>query len=120
MIRLTNDQIEQKIQYIQDYKLAQNAADGSKLDANANVTIKNIATLEAEINKDINIQINRKLVSNKVEELFGADLAKEYIRQIEDHEIYVHDETSLKPYCVSVSMYPLLTDGLGKLGGHLS
>jgi ribonucleoside-triphosphate reductase (formate) len=118
MIRLTNDQIEQKIQYIQDYKLAQNAADGSKLDANANVTIKNIATLEAEINKDINIQINRKLVSNKVEELFGADLAKEYIRQIEDHEIYVHDETSLKPYCVSVSMYPLLTDGLSKLGGE--
>ena len=118
MIRLSNDQIDQKIQYIQDYKLAQNAADGSKLDANANVTIKNIATLEAEINKDINIQINRKLVSNKVEELFGADLAKEYIRQIEDHEIYVHDETSLKPYCVSVSMYPLLTDGLSKLGGE--
>ncbi len=118
MIRLTNDQIDQKIQYIQDYKFAQNAADGSKLDANANVSIKNIATLEAEINKDINIQINRKLVSNKVAELFGADLANEYIRQIEDHEIYVHDETSLKPYCVSVSMYPLLTDGLSKLGGE--
>ncbi len=25
MIRLTNDQIDQKIQYIQDYKIAQNA-----------------------------------------------------------------------------------------------
>src|SRR5690606_31685266 len=26
--------------------------------------------------------------------------------------------TSLKPYCVSVSMYPLLVDGLTKLGGE--
>lgn len=74
--------------------------------------------MEAELNKDINIQINRKLISNKIKELFGQDLADEYIRQLEDHEIYVHDETSLKPYCVSVSMYPLLLDGLTKLGGE--
>lgn len=118
MIRLTDEQLNQKIQYIQNYKQAQNAADGSVMDANANVSMKNIATLEAEINKDINIQINRRLVSNKIEELYGPHLAQEYLRQIEDHEIYVHDETSLKPYCVSVSMYPLLTDGLTKLGGE--
>lgn len=118
MIRLTNDQLNEKINYIQNYKLAHNAADGATLDANANVSMKNIATLEAEINKDINIQINRRLVFNKIEELYGLGLANEYLRQIEDHEIYVHDETSLKPYCVSVSMYPLLTDGLTKLGGE--
>ena len=50
--------------------------------------------------------------------LFGVELANEYIRQIESHEIYVHDETSLKPYCVSISMYPFLFDGLTKLGGE--
>ena len=118
MIRLTDEQINQKIQYLQNYKQAHNAADGSLLDANANVSMKNIATLEAEINKDINIQINRRLVSNKIQELYGPHLAQEYLRQIESHEIYVHDETSLKPYCVSVSMYPLLTDGLTRLGGE--
>lgn len=118
MIRLDNKQIDEKLKFIDHYLKAGNAADGSKLDANANVTTKNIATLEAEINKDINIQINRAMVARKITELFSAELAKEYIRQIESHEIYVHDETSLKPYCVSVSMYPLLLDGLTKLGGE--
>ncbi|MEK2646638.1 anaerobic ribonucleoside-triphosphate reductase [Bdellovibrio sp. BCCA] len=118
MIRLSPEQIKNKIDFIEGYLKAQNAAEGSRLDANANVTHKNIATLEAEINKDINIQINRALVSNKIADLFGSDLAREYIRQIESHEIYVHDETSLKPYCASISMYPLLLEGLKGLGGE--
>lgn len=111
-------QLQQKLGFISNYLQAQNAADGSKLDANANVTQKNIATLEAELMKDQFIQVNRALVSNKISELFGAELAAEYLRQITDHEIYVHDETSLKPYCVSVTMYPFLRDGLTKLGGE--
>lgn len=118
MIHLTPKQIQKKIDFIESYKTAANAAEGSKLDANANVTHKNIATLESEINKDINIQINRTLIANKISHLFGADLASEYYRQIESHEIYVHDETSLKPYCASISMYPLLLEGLKGLGGE--
>ncbi|ARV14519.1 anaerobic ribonucleoside-triphosphate reductase [Polaribacter sp. SA4-12] len=118
MIRLTQKQIDQKIDFIDNYINANNAADGSKLDANANVSSKNIATMEAELNKDINVQVNRQLVKNKIEQLFDKDLANEYVRQIEAHEIYVHDETSLKPYCVSISMYPFLFDGLTKLGGE--
>jgi len=118
MIRLNQEQVNQKINFINQYLYATNAADGSKLDANANVSIKNIATLEAEINKDINIQINRQMVYNQIKDLFSEDLAREYIRQIEKHEIYVHDETSLKPYCVSVNMYPLLLNGLTKMGGE--
>ena len=115
---LNENQLNSKINFINNYINAKNAADGSKLDANANVTHKNIATLEAELNKDINIQVNRKLVSERIKNLFGEELAKEYHRQIENHEIYVHDETSLKPYCVSISMYPFLIDGLTKLGGE--
>ncbi|MCH2456008.1 MAG: ribonucleoside-triphosphate reductase, partial [Idiomarina sp.] len=118
MLRLNDDQVSEKVDFIADYLNAQNAADGSKMDANANVTQKNIATLEAELMKDFFVQVNRKQVSNKIAELFDDNLAKEYVRQIEDHEIYVHDETSLKPYCVSVTMYPFLTDGLTKLGGE--
>ncbi|OEK07651.1 anaerobic ribonucleoside-triphosphate reductase [Flavivirga aquatica] len=118
MIRLTENQVKQKIDFVDHYINSSNAANGSKVDANANVTSKNIATLEAEINKDINIQVNRALVKRKIASLFGDDLANEYTRQIETHEIYVHDETSLKPYCVSISMYPFLFDGLTKLGGE--
>ena len=118
LTRLNATQVKQKLDFIQHYMSAQNAADGSKLDANANVSFKNIATMEAEINKDINVQVNRTLVHNKITALFGQDLADEYVRQIEKHEIYVHDETSLKPYCISANMYPLLLDGLTKLGGE--
>lgn len=117
-LKLTEEQINNKIAFIDQYIHAENAASASTVDANANVTNKNIATLEAELNKDINIQVNRALVCNKIKDIFGEELAKEYVRQIENHEIYVHDETSLKPYCVSISMYPFLIDGLTKLSGE--
>ena len=118
MLRLTEDQINNKTEFVRQYFAAQNAADGSKMDANANVTQKNIATLEAELLKDCFVQINRSLVKGKIAETFDQALADEYERQIENHEIYVHDETSLKPYCTSISMYPFLLDGLTKLGGE--
>jgi ribonucleoside-triphosphate reductase len=118
MQRLTTNQTQEKLAFIEHYLHAKNAADGSKMDANANVTHKNIATLESELMKDYFIQVNRAQVSNKIIELFGEDLANEYRRQIETHEIYVHDETSLKPYCASVSLYPFLLDGLTNLGGE--
>ena len=118
MLRLYPEQIQSKLSFIDRYIAAHNAADGSTMDANANVTQKNIATMENELLKDILVQINRAQVSRKIAALFGDDLAREYVRQIEAHEIYVHDETSLKPYCVSVTMYPFLRDGLTKLGGE--
>lgn len=117
-VKLNEEQIQKKIQFIERYLSANNAADGSSFDSNANVTSKNVATLEAEINKDINIQINRALMKERIAKLFGKDLSEEFIRQVESHEIYVHDETSLKPYCASISMYPLLTSGLKSLGGE--
>ena len=118
MIRLHPEQLNGKLRFMDDYIAAGNAADGSKMDANANVTHKNIATMENELMKDFLVQVNRAQVSRKISELFGAEWAQEYIRQIEAHEIYVHDETSLKPYCVSVTLYPFLRDGLTKLGGE--
>ena len=118
LVKLSDEQIQNKIDFIHQYVNAENAATASTVDSNANVTNKNIATLEAELNKDINIQVNRKMMSLKIKDLFGKDLAREYVRQIEEHEIYVHDETSLKPYCASISMYPFLLDGLTKLSGE--
>lgn len=118
MPSLNPQQLQKKLAFIKQYQQSNNAADASHLDANANVTHKNIATLETELMKDYFIDINRELVKQKITELYGADLAKEYERQITEHEIYVHDETSLKPYCASISMYPFLLSGLTQLGGE--
>lgn len=118
MSALNPQQLQQKIAFIKHYQQANNAADASPLDANANVTHKNIATLETELMKDYFIDINRALVKQKIADLFDDGLAEEYIRQITEHEIYVHDETSLKPYCASISMYPFLLNGLTQLGGE--
>jgi len=111
-------QIADKQAYIKDYIHAKNAADGSKDDPNANVTLKNIATLENELFKDYYRQINRSMMTEKIDELFGSDLADEYVRQLESREIYAHDETSIKPYCASITLYPFLLDGLTKMGGE--
>lgn len=115
--RLTDKQIDSKSAFIENYIKAANAADGSLVDANANVTVKTIATLEAELHKFENIQINRKLVCDKLTSMFGKEMADAYLEDIHEHRIYVHDETSLKPYCASVSLYPFLFEGTKSLGG---
>ena len=115
MINLINE----KINYIKQYTLAENAAEGSKYDPNANVDSKNVATLMAELYKKENILINRELMRRKITELFSKKCANEYLRMLNSHELYKHDETHpLFPYCVSVSMYPLLIDGMTKMGGE--
>lgn len=112
------DLIEDKKEFIQDYVNSANAADGSKYDANANITNKNICTLQNEMFKKEMIKINRSLMGEKIKDLYDKELAEEYVRQLENHEIYTHDETSIMPYCVSVSMYPLVLNGLKSLGGE--
>ena len=108
------------IDFMDEYSDALNAASGSKYDPNSNVEVKNISTMSGEIFKKDTIMINRLLMYDKITELYDEDLAKEYIRQLEAHEIYKHDETSLLPYCVAITMYPFLLDGLTNLGGHSS
>ena len=117
-VKLTDSQIDKKIEFINNYIQSQNAADGSGTDANSNITNKNIHTLEYELNKDILIQLNRRLVTDKIKELFDEELANEYIKLLEGHYIYCHDETSLKPYCVSITMYPFLLEGLKNLDAN--
>lgn len=112
-----NRVLDQKVKFIYDYTNASNAATGSRFDPNANVTEKNVATLTAELYKGDIIKLNRARLADKIRELYGEDLAKEYIRQLESHELYKHDETSIMPYCVAITMYPFLLNGLQDLGG---
>lgn len=80
---------------------------------------KNIATLETELFKEDAVALNRLAMYRKLSELYGVDLAEEYLRQLEEHEIYRHDETAVigKPYCASVTLYPFLLRGNTSIGG---
>lgn len=109
--------LNEKKQFIKDYAKAKNAATGSKYDANANVTEKNIVTLNGELFKGDVIKVNRAILTDKIRELYGEELAKEYIRMLEQHLLYKHDETSIMPYCVAITMYPFLLGGLQPIGG---
>jgi len=89
------------------------------VDPNANVERKSIATLETEIFKRDAIAINRLAMYQKLNQMYGVDTAEEYLRQLEEHEIYRHDETEVvgKPYCASVTLYPFLFHGNTTIGG---
>lgn len=107
------------LDFIEDYYKASNAATGSKFDSNANVEQKNVTTAQGELYKHDGIGINRLRMYKEITKLYGEDLAKEYLRQLDEHEIYRHDETSpLTPYCVSITLYPFLFGGLQTLGGN--
>ena len=106
------------IDFIKRYRVVSNASTGSKYDANANVENKNVTTLTGELNKEALIGINRLQMSDMLIELYDEDLAEEYLRQLDDHEIYSHDETNPElPYCVSITMYPFLFNGMKEIGG---
>lgn len=111
------EQYQQYIDFIKQYSKASNAATGSKFDANSNVEVKNVTTLTGEIHKKDDIGINRLRMIQKIKEMFGEELANEYIRQLDVHDIYRHDETHpLFPYCVSITLYPFICEGMQTVG----
>ena len=112
--------IDEKLKFMEEYNGAVNAASGSEVDPNANVTEKNIATLAVELNKADNILLQRAVMKKYLTQLYGADLAARYEYDLAHHIIYRHDETTGSggfPYCVAMTMYPFLNDGLTKVGG---
>ena len=111
------DTTENKIAFMRKYMTAKNAATGSDVDQNANVSNKNIATMAAELPKKDIIALNRELMRQKLTLMYGAELAAQYEEDLAHHIIYKHDETSIFPYCCSISLYPFLLDGLTKIGG---
>lgn len=116
----TNRFVENKKKFISKYKKSSNTANAT-IDDNSNVANKNIAILNTEIHKPDNIQISRAMIMDKLKEIYPKFGAKQYIKDLESHIIYKHDESSfagaIAPYCVSVTLYPFLTNGIKELGG---
>ncbi|MBP5259301.1 MAG: ribonucleoside-triphosphate reductase, partial [Paludibacteraceae bacterium] len=107
-----------KLAFMIDYCDAHNAASGSKYDANANVDKKNIATLIGELPKSNFIRLNRRLLTDRIKDMFGKELSDKYVQLLNSHFIYKNDETSLAPYCASITMYPWLIGGTVSIGGN--
>ncbi|MBP5241090.1 MAG: ribonucleoside-triphosphate reductase, partial [Bacteroidales bacterium] len=117
--RHTEDrETREKIEFLTNYCDASNAATGSKYDANANVERKNIATLIGELPKSSFIRINRRLLTDRIKEMYGKELSDKYMYYLLNHFIYKNDETSLANYCASITMYPWLLEGTKPIGGN--
>ena len=108
----------EKLRFLADYVDAANAATGSKYDANANVENKNIATLIGELPKSGFIRLNRRLLTDRIKQMYGKELADRYLDLLTHHFIYKNDETSLANYCASITMYPWLLGGTASIGGN--
>ena len=112
--------VKERIDYMNQYSQStDNAASSSETDGNANVTMKNVANLEGEVYKTTNRIIQRQRMKDELNILF-PEVAKQYETDLDNHIIYTHDEAStpvLKQYCMAVSLYPLLTEGVGTIDG---
>ena len=112
--------VKERIDYMNQYSQStDNAASSSETDGNANVTMKNVANLEGEVYKTTNRIIQRQRMKDELNILFPK-VAKQYETDLDNHIIYTHDEAStpvLKQYWMAVSLYPLLTEGVGNIDG---
>lgn len=115
-----NATLKKQNDFMKNYIKSSNAATGSKFDSNANVSHKNVVTMGQELYKEHNIKQNRWMICDKIKSMYSRKLSEQYIKDIESHLLYKHDETAIPgmPYCVSVTLYPFLVDGLTKMGGE--
>ena len=111
---------EERLDYMEDYSRSHdNAATSSETDANANVTMKNVANLEGEVYKTKNRRLQRRRMRKKLKVMF-PEVADQYEKDLNHHIIYTHDEAStptIKQYCMAVSLYPLMLEGVGNIDG---
>jgi len=113
------DWVNKKIEFINKYKESDNTANAT-IDDNSNASNKNVGVLNVESHKPDNLNVSRGIITRKLRELYPDFDSKQYVRDLEDHIIYKHDENSFSnpvPYCTSITMYPFLMDGIKKLGG---
>lgn len=108
---------QKKIEFIHKYEQSDNTANAT-IDDNSNVANHNIAVLNSEIHKEDNQEVNLKILENKVKEMY-PDFDYKQMRKDFNSIAYLHDSSSQigMPYCVAITMYPFLLNGIKDLGG---
>lgn len=100
----TNQFVIDKERFISKYKASSNNADAT-IDDNSNANGKNISLINAEIHKSDNVLVSRGMITRKLKELYPKFNPRNYIKDLEKHIIYKHDESSfagaIAPYTYS-------------------
>ena len=106
-----------KYDFIQKFAQSDNVANAT-IDDNSNAGIKGIGVLNSEIHKEDNKNTNMYLWEYWVKKLY-PDFNIKLMRKDFNTILYPHDVSSqvMMPYCMAVSMYPFLINGLKDLGG---
>ena len=115
--RKTRENAIYKLNFIENYINSDNTANAT-IDDNSNVANRNIAVLNSEIHKEDNREVNLRMLRNKVKELY-PDFNYKQMDIDFDTIAYLHDSSSQigMPYCVAITMYPFLINGIKDLGG---
>ena len=111
------EKVTYKLKFIDNYINSDNTANAT-IDDNSNVANRNIAVLNSEIHKEDNREVNLRMLRDKVKELYPDFNYKQM--DIDFNTIaYLHDSSSQigMPYCVAITMYPFLINGIKDLGG---
>ena len=113
----TRDFVNRKINFINNYKDSDNTANAT-IDDNSNVSNHNVSVMNAEIHKEENQMINIKILERKIQRIYPDFNYKQLTADLKSI-CYLHDSSSMigVPYCVAITMYPFLNDGLKNIGG---
>ena len=111
------DNVARNLQFIDNFVKSDNTANAT-IDDNSNVATHNIAVMNTEIHKEDNKETNIRIWYDKIKELHGKELAERFLIDI-NTILYPHDLSSQigMPYCVAITLYPFLKNGIKDIGG---
>ena len=107
----------EKWDFVQEFVKSDNAANAT-IDDNSNVGTKGVGVLNAEIHKEDNKDTNMFTWEHWLNKLY-PDFPIKQMQKDFNTIMCPHDASSqiMMPYCMAVSMYPFLINGLKDLGG---
>lgn len=108
---------QDKWEFVKNFVKSDNAANAT-IDDNSNVGTKGIGVLNSEIHKEDNKDTNMFIWEHWLHKLY-PDFPIKQMQKDFNTIAYPHDASSqiMMPYCMAVSMYPFLLNGLKDLGG---
>lgn len=111
------DNVARNLKFIDNFVKSDNTANAT-IDDNSNVATHNVAVMNTEIHKEDNKETNIRIWYDKIKELYGKELAEQFLVDI-DTILYPHDLSSQigMPYCVAITLYPFLLNGIKDIGG---
>lgn len=99
--------------FIDNFISKQTVADAT-IDGNANIGVKDICSLEAEMSKPHSKLLAFNKIYHEINETFGFKTANEWLANEWDGHFYLHDAASstMKPYCYAYDLERLVNEGL--------